>query len=310
MMSSAWWRDFQYQDGVVHVRKTGARVPVEPGVIASTLSWMVYHARIEVERLSIHQDGPRVWFAPDRPRPWYLIWPVAQLAGLRFADRPEQADLGFCFEDLTEVIAPHAQGLPFINARCEDTSKSRVGEVFQAVTGRALSVSPEDWTGEMVVKSELNGAHDGRVITGPQPRETGMAYQRLIDNLAPDGCVEDLRCPTVGGRVDVVYLKRRPVGERFANHNTEVRLLNPDEVFSPSERAMISDFCKAMGLDWGGLDVLRDRRTNALWIVDVNKTDMGPPIALPLADKMTSTRKLARALRALVDTRLTASGDF
>ena len=43
-----------------------------------------------------------------------------------------------------------------------------------------------------------------------------------------------------------------------------------------------------------------------LWIVDVNKTDMGPPIALPMADKLKATRTLAHALRAHVDARLTS----
>jgi len=304
MMNSAWWRDFQFEDGVVHVRKTGARVPVEPGVIAETLSWLAFYARIEVERLGVHRDGPRVWFAPDRPRPWYLIWPVAQLAGLRFADHPDQADLRFYFEDITASTAPQANGTPLINGQCLDTSKSCVAEIFKRVTGRTLAVNPAQWNGPMVVKSERNGAHDGRVLTGPQIAEPGIAYQRLIDNCAGDGYVEDLRCPTVGGQVEVVYLKRRPLDRRFANHNTEVRMLNPDEAFSPSERAIISDFCKMMKLDWGGLDVLRDRQTQDLWIVDANKTDMGPPIALPLADKLISTRKLARALRTLADTRL------
>lgn len=300
MMTSAWWRDFQFDGATVQVRKTGARIRVEPGVIAETLSWMVFHGRIELERLSIRADGPRIWFAPDTPRPWYLIWPVAQLAGLRLTTSPETADIGFCFEDLTEVDTPKARHLPLLNGRCVDTSKTHVAQVFETVSGRALAVDPTSWHDEMVAKSELNGAHDGRILIGPHAAEPGVSYQKLIDNLADDGCVEDLRCPTVGGQIDVVFLKRRPVNDRFANHNTEVRMLNPDEVFTPEERGLISEFCKQMGLDWGGLDVLRDRKTGEIWIVDVNKTDMGPPIALPLADKLTATRKLSQALRSLI----------
>jgi hypothetical protein len=53
-------------------------------------------------------------------------------------------------------------------------------------------------------------------------------------------------------------------------------------------------------MDWGGLDILRDRRTKQIYIVDANKTDMGPPLALPLADKMRATRLLASALRRYV----------
>lgn len=305
MTTTAWWRDFQLEGNVVQVRKTGARIPLDFGIVTETLSWMGYHARIELERRRIRADGPRIWFTPDRPRPWYLIWPVVQLAGLRIADQPEDADLQFHFEDLTTVTPARACSSLDINAACADTSKSEVARVFEQVSGRALAVNSEEWSGEMVAKSELNGAHDGRILTGPVRPEPGIAYQRLIDNSADDGCVEDLRCPTVNGELSVVFLKRRPLPDRFANHNSEVRLLDPDTVFSAEERALIRTFCRAMALDWGGLDVLRDRRTGEIWIVDVNKTDMGPPIALPLKDQMTATRKLAHALRANVDARLT-----
>ena len=62
-----------------------------------------------------------------------------------------------------------------------------------------------------------------------------------------------------------------------------------------------------MKLDWGGLDVLRDRKSGALYVVDVNKTDMGPPIALPMKDKMRAVRTLAAALRAFLEERREAS---
>lgn len=54
-----------------------------------------------------------------------------------------------------------------------------------------------------------------------------------------------------------------------------------------------------MNLDWGGLDILRDRHDGRIYIVDVNKIDM-PPLALPFRDKMRSTRQLAAALRRMV----------
>ena len=307
MTSTLWWRDFRYADGVMHVKKTGAAVPVEPGVIGETLAWMIFHARVEAERLGRRADGPRIWFAPDAPRPWYLIWPAAQLAGLRLVARPEGADLGFFFEDLTHSDPPATRGgLSMINAACTDVSKSRVAQVFEQVSGRALAVDPEIWTGSMVGKSERNGAHDGRVETGPRPAG-GLVWQRLIDNTAADGCVEDLRCPTVGGEIDVVFIKRRPVARRFENHNSAVSLAEAGAVFSADERALISRFCAAMGLEWGGIDVLRDRRDGSIWIVDVNRTDMGPPTALPLRDKLASARRIGTRLRAYAQRLLAGS---
>ena len=306
MAARAWWRDFELQGGAVHVRKTGARVPIEPGVVGETLAWLRFHLAVEAERRVIRADGPRIWFAPDAPRPWYLVWPAAHLAGLRIAAKPEAADIAFMFEDVTSGRPPDIPGLAMINAQCSDVSKSRVAQVFEQVSGRALAVDPQFWSGPMVAKSEANGTHDGRILHGPCPAEPGLAYQRLIDTLAPDGMVEDLRCPTVGGEAASVFVKRRPAGSRFANVNAEVRELDPQQVFDSAERALIADFCRALGLEWGGVDVLRERSSGLIWIVDANKTDMGPPTALPLKHKLASARSIGALLRAYCERRIAA----
>ena len=67
-----------------------------------------------------------------------------------------------------------------------------------------------------------------------------------------------------------------------------------------------SAFTAAMGLDFGGLDILRDRADGRIYIVDANKTDMGPPSALASNDKLKAMRGLADAFAALVDERLKA----
>ncbi|PWE16975.1 hypothetical protein DDZ18_09715 [Marinicauda salina] len=307
MTATAWWRDFEVRDGAMRVRKTGVTLPLGPGLAAEFLNWLIYHLRIEAARRDVRADGPRVWFAPDRPRPWYLVWPVVQLAGLRLADSPADADLAFFFEDATTGAPPEPAGLRVLNGGCGDVSKSHVAAVFESVSGRRLALDPGRARGPVVEKSEINGAHDGRIVTAPLAPRPERVYQRLVDAVADDGCVEDLRCPTIGGEIPLVFMKRRPAERRFENANTEVRLLETQAVFSPDEIAFLKRFLAAMRLDWGGVDVLRDRRDGALWIVDVNKTDMGPPIALPLRDKMTATRRLARALRGYAD-RL-AAGD-
>lgn len=52
---------------------------------------------------------------------------------------------------------------------------------------------------------------------------------------------------------------------------------------------------RSIGLDWGGVDVLRDRSSGRIYIVDANKTDMGPPVALKLGAKLRATRRMAQA---------------
>ena len=309
MAASAWWRDFQFDGRVVHVRKTSARVPVEPGVISECLAWLRFYLDVELERRAHPPNGPSIWFSPDRPRPWYLIWPVVQLARLNIAASPQDANLAMFFEDATDGEPP-ASNLPTINRGCPDTSKSAIGAAFERASGRAISVDPRTHHGLMAEKGEANGVHDGRVVLGPCEPAAGKIYQRLIDNVADDGLVEDLRCPTVGGEVAAVFLKRRPEATRFANANAAVRRLDPAEVFTDEDRALIARFCQELGLDWGGLDVLRDRRDGRIWIVDANKTDMGPPTALPLADKLSTTRAIADRFRHYCDTLITkTAGD-
>ena len=80
-----------------------------------------------------------------------------------------------------------------------------------------------------------------------------------------------------------------------------MRRRRPAEIFSADEIAAIGRFCAAMRLDWGGLDILRDRADGRIYVVDVNKTDVGPVIALSLPEKLRSVALLASALRALVE---------
>ncbi|RYF95583.1 MAG: hypothetical protein EON95_00795 [Caulobacteraceae bacterium] len=97
-----------------------------------------------------------------------------------------------------------------------------------------------------------------------------------------------------------MFIKRRPAVDRFANHNSSTTLTTPEAVFSPLELEAIAAFCRDMGLDWGGLDILRDK-DGRIYVVDVNKTDMGPPIALPLKDKLRATSLLAAAFLTLIN---------
>jgi hypothetical protein len=97
------------------------------------------------------------------------------------------------------------------------------------------------------------------------------------------------------GQPVLVFKKRRPTGRRFANENVSVEWVRPEQVYSPAEIDLIRRFCSEIRLDWGGVDVLRNSTDGRIYIVDANKTDMGPPVALPLGQKLRATRLLARA---------------
>ncbi|HZZ36554.1 MAG TPA: hypothetical protein VFE03_12570, partial [Caulobacteraceae bacterium] len=278
----------------------GARVVVNRETLAAFARWFALYlpVRAKAAATGLVRPGPRIWFGPDTPRPWYLIWAAAAWSGARIAKNPQEADAAFYFDDVTHGRAPAPLIAKRFNFECQDVSKSRVAAVFEAVFGYPLALDPETHIGVAVEKGEANGAHDGAVVVCPRPRSPGRVYQRLIGNIDRGDAV-DLRTPFVGAKPVVVFVKRRPVEERFANHNSSVVLARPDEVFSLAEIAKLSAFARAMKLDWGGLDILRDRADGRLYVVDVNKTDM-PPIVLPWRDKLRAVSRLAAALRDLI----------
>lgn len=304
-MTLTWASDLEFSGRRVRVRKTGAILTLDRALLRDLWRSATLYAPVRlvgaVARLT--RPSVRVWFAPDQARPWYLVWNVATWAGAGLVRRPEDADVAFFFDDST-TGAPPLAGVPArrVNYGCTDVSKSKVAAVFEQVFGYALAVDPRAWTGPAVEKGELNGAHDGRMVVCPTDPLPGRIYQHVVDN--SDGAfVDDLRTPMVGGRPVLVFVKRRPLAERFANFNTRATLTTPEAVFSPDEIERLSAFAVAMGLDWGGLDVLRDRVSGRLYVVDVNKTDMGPPLALPWTDKLRAVSRLAKAFRVLVEAR-------
>lgn len=301
-MKNNWFTDFQLVgNGYFVVKKTGHRLRLDLHLLHDIFTWFCFYFFAQAWRLSRRLTGhkrPTIAFAPDKPRPWYLIWPVMHVAGARLVERTEDADIVMQFDDSTETdntLPEVAETARTVNFHCKDISKSRVSEAFETVAGYGLAVDPETYDGPLVDKSEINAAHDGRVVAGPIPREEGRAYQRLIDNTVAGGLVEDLRTCTVNGEPVLVFIKRRPIGRRFLNENSEVLLKMPHEVYTQDELDVIRRFAKEIHLDWGGVDVLRDAADGRIYIVDANKTDMGPPVALPLGRKLRATRVLARA---------------
>jgi glutathione synthase/RimK-type ligase-like ATP-grasp enzyme len=91
-----------------------------------------------------------------------------------------------------------------------------------------------------------------------------------------------------------VLVKTKPATDRFSIHNATVTFRALDEVFSPDDIALITRFAEEMKLDWAAIDVLRDRASNRIYIVDVNKTDTGPAVDLSFGDR----EKLKAAIAA------------
>jgi hypothetical protein len=290
-------------DGYVHVKSTGVRFKNDWQLWADIGRWFTYYLFVRLHgfwaRLT-HPAGPRIWFAPHRPRPWYIVWAAVVWGGMRFARSPEEADAAFYFEDQTIAVPPPPRHARAFNFGVGDVSKTTVARVMEEAFGYPLALDPATHAGEAVEKGEGNGLHDGRLVHCPIEPAPGKAYQRVIKTEGEDGWAHDLRTACVGGRPVVVFLKKKPATARFSIQNTSVVVKMPEEVFSPAEIAQLEHFCAAMKLDWGGLDVLRENESGRLYVVDVNKTDTGPAVVLNWRDRARATTLLAEALREMV----------
>ena len=300
--------DFEITGNQIIAKETGAQIPVTSDFVREALRIASFVGVVQGVRASRYLRGreprARISFFPKKPRSYYAIWPVCQLADVKIVDDPAEADLHFYFEDREFLTAPPRapSDRPAFNAGCYDIRKSVVARVFEETFGYGLAIDPRAHDGPAVEKSEANGKHDGRIVQCPlaSPR-TDRVYQRLVDNTFDGRDFVDIRTPIVGGKIPFVYLKRRTREGRFSNDNHRVDLVDADAMLSRSEQEKIVAFASGMALDFGGLDVLRDRADGRIYIVDANKTDMGPPSALPGADKLKAMRGLADAFGDLVD---------
>ena len=299
-----WLEEFSWRDGGFYVRKTGIHLKPTRAVISEIASWAVYLAILSLGAVLIRARSAKrlsIWYAPDCPGPWYMSRGIAMWGGMDLAASPGDAQAAFYFEDVTQG-EPAPSLLPLrINHGCTDISKSHVARVFEEVFGYPLTVDPTTVHGEIVEKSDKNGVHDGRIVMAPLTPLAGRVYQRVVDTRDDHDCCNDLRTPCVGGEPVVVWIKTKTPEGRFSINNRRARLAEPADVFSPAEIDLICSFNARMGLDCGGLDILRDRNDGRIYIVDVNKTDVGPVIALSWGDKIRSMMRLGMALRRLIE---------
>ena len=228
----------------------------------------------------------RVLCHPAVPSPHQVLYKVCAASGFRITGDPDAPhDVAFhTMKTRGECGLPAST--PVVNRACIDVSKRCVARAFAEAFGRELAVDPAAHHGPIVEKSDENHAHDGRVLDGPlDPGEVraDRVYQRLVD--ATDGEeVVDLRTPIYGGRIPVVIEKRRPVPRRFDNFQRNLRLHEPADVFTDDERERLLRFAALIGLEFGELDVLRDR-DGRLYVVDANNRPAGPAKELEPAHK-------------------------
>ena len=255
---------------------------------------------------------------PGVPYHRHMLWKVALYAGTRLLPYRGEEPAGGAGRPRLRLLWPEVLAAPegappppsppagwlrgALNGGSREPDKRTVERVFGETFGYPLAVDPTAHRGPCVAKSNRGSTHDGRVVECPIPAaDPALAYELLVDNRAGPGAdaVVDLRVPVVGGEVPFVYLKYRPLGARFGNANSAVALAEPGDVLLDGELERLGAFCQALGLDLGELDVLRDRGSGRVYVVDANPTAWGPPRPLRTGAAVRAVRAYAAALARL-----------
>jgi hypothetical protein len=269
--------------------------------IARLRLWAQFELRYLRRRLAPGRFRTIVFY-PEMPWARAAVYKMCRIRGhamTRRLDRPADAIVNW--EDVThrrsypelEAIAARSA---VINLRCVDISKTRVDEVQLQTFGYCARIDPLTHHGRCVKKSDTNALHDGTVIECPVAAiETGCVYQRVIDNTVDNGLVCDIRAPVFRDTIPFCYLKVRPIMQRFSNENTSAELHETGTVLTTAEVERLLRFCAFIGLDYGELDVLRDKVDGRIYVLDVNSTPDGPPNHLSGPQSEVALARLAAA---------------
>lgn len=232
----------------------------------------------------------RILFYPEIPDDRTVIAKICKSLGYSYSNKlTEDYTFGFKWKDQTyytldsEFIS-NIGNLKIFNTKCTDISKSYVYETYSAVFDHILAVNPLVYSGSIVSKSDINAKHDGAIFQGPITEiDPEKSYSILIDNSDGDEVI-DYRVPIFLDRIPIVSIKRRKIITRFENENTSVSLAYPEEVFDPDEIENLLTFANKLGMEYGELDVLRDKKSKHIYVIDANNTPFGPPSGLPEKD--------------------------
>lgn len=215
----------------------------------------------------------------------YELWQCIMLTGARLRDRPTgEVSIGAAHFDATNVDGNELMrfeqtlepGTFIVNGEFRSNSKDVVEKKFAEIFGYDLAIDPLRYTGRALSKSKKNAARDGRLVECPMSVadvKSDRVYQLLVDNEWDEATVLDYRVSVVGDEIPFVRLLWRSRERRFRIHSgVRKQVSETEEVLSNDECDRILALCRAMGLDFGALDVARSRSSGRIYVLDVNHT--------------------------------------
>lgn len=225
-----------------------------------------------------------ILFYPDLPCDRNVIYKIIHQCGYKMTNNPnKKVDMFFFWEDTTfrepdNFLKQTNKKFPVININCKDISKKNVGRVFKKIFNYPLSIDPKKFKGYCVEKPDENATGTGEVIKCPIKKvNIKSSYQKLVDSQNKKGILVDMRVPILKGQIPFIYMRFKGSHEKLIGVLSKgIKLESAENVFSKDEITKIILFCKEIGLEYGELDILRDKKNKKIYIVDANPTPFGP----------------------------------
>ena len=268
-------------------------------------AWMGYHGRCAYIRVRSGKPGRRILCYPDLPRNYHKIFFICRKLGyVLTTDTERSADLILHWRDTTfredsDVLARMDGRV--LNLHCNDISKVHLERIFRSVFGYGAILDPLTHEGVCVRKSNLNAQHRNSLVRCPlSQREPGFVYQKFIDSF--EGVLfEDIRVPLFDGQVPFLVLKYRTREQQFMREKTRMIHAAVGDYLSSEELAKVLEFCRLFRLDYGELDLLRDRHDGRLYIIDANNTPGGTTDGLTRALKRENIQLYSDGFRKMME---------
>jgi hypothetical protein len=257
---------------------------------------IIFHGRIK-----------RVLAYPHLPGSKAIIFKLVNHSKWVITNNPrKKAIFAIAWEDASvrsvpEILKEKSKIIKVLNLHNNNILKTYIEEYFYEAFGYRTRIDPQLFKGIAVCKSEYNATHSGTIVECPVDEvQKDCIYQILIDNRNEEDLFEDIRVPIIGKIIPYVYIKLKEESARFETRAQKVLLEEVDEYISAEEKANILKFTASIGLDFGEIDVMRNRNDGKLYIVDVNNTPYGPPANLPDSDAQKALRIQAEELIKII----------
>lgn len=253
-----------------------------------------------------NRKNKTVLFYPEYPKRMNLLHQIFRSLDYNITNNPNQPFQYVikCFDttidtgNSNETLDKISKNYMIINKGCLDISKEMVDQVFSDVFQYSSLVDPLSYNGKYIQKSNLNATHDGIILDKPiRNTKEGYVYQRLINNAYDNNTTVEMRVPVMKSHIPFVYYKYKPINDRFGCKLIKAERVDTHKALSTEEQDKIVLFCKKMMLDFGELDILRDKDSQKIYITDANNNPTGPPKFMP---RKKAIDKLAQALSKYV----------